>query len=151
MISLYLGRVVQCLRALEQEDSVLAQVKADIALIGVPHGARKIISHKAMPMSVVFPVKFLSYILCNILKKENVSTLGNSQTTIQTTNKTNNQTINEPNNKPNKQQTKQRTKQPTKQTYNQKTTEQTNNQPTNKPNNQTNNQGTKQTTNQTTN
>jgi hypothetical protein len=45
----YLGRIAHHLSTLEQDDSVLAQVKADIAVLVGVHGERKCRSHNAMP------------------------------------------------------------------------------------------------------
>jgi len=81
-----LGPMPHHLPALEQDDSVLAQVKADIAVLVGVHGERKCRSHNAMPTWFVFLVKFPTYITCNILKKGNVSTFGSSQPTKKPTN-----------------------------------------------------------------
>ena len=81
-----LGRITHHLHALEHEDSVLAHVKVDIAVLFVEHVAPKEWSHNAMPMWIVFLVKFLAYMLCNMLKKGNLSTFESSQPTNQPTN-----------------------------------------------------------------
>jgi hypothetical protein len=137
----YLGRKVHNLPALEQDEFVLAQVKGDIAVFVGGQGGPNSRARKAMPMWFVFLVKFLFYIRCNILKKDNVSTFGNSQKTIQPTNQQNNQPNNQPNN--------QRTKSPKNTQTTKQQTKQTNNQQNNEPNNQLNNQTTNQTANQT--
>ena len=64
-----LGRIAHHLPALEEDDSVIAQVKGDKSLGVVGHGAPKSCSHNAVPIWIVFLVKFLFYIICNILKK----------------------------------------------------------------------------------
>ena len=76
-----LGRAAHHLPALEQEDSVLAHVKDDIAVLVVVHVARKVTSYNAMPTSIVLLVELTLYIPSNLLKKGNVSTFGISQPT----------------------------------------------------------------------
>jgi len=64
-----LGRIAHHLPHLEQDNFILAHVKVDIAFAVVVHGAHKIRSHNAMPISIILLVKFLFYIPCYILKK----------------------------------------------------------------------------------
>ena len=64
------GQIAHHLHTLEEEDFVVSQGKVDIAILFVVHGARKIRSHNTLPISIVLLVKFLFYILCNILKKK---------------------------------------------------------------------------------
>lgn len=69
MTSVNSGRTEHHLDALEQKDSLLAQVEVDEVPLLMGHVASEITSDNALPCWIVLLVKFLFYICCNVLPK----------------------------------------------------------------------------------